>query len=115
MVSVFIFDFSLFSGHFIKCRLYNYMDVIEYTNLYILYGLVHRVRDFKRVSEAESTCAAWFLSFKWLNMASKAFSSVFPNLDLNSLVDFDKKSLLISLAAIAFNPTAWNIVARNGQ
>ncbi|KAJ3572346.1 hypothetical protein NP233_g3148 [Leucocoprinus birnbaumii] len=26
---------------------------------------------------------------------------------------FDKKSLLISLASITFNPTAWNIVARN--
>ncbi|RKU49178.1 Phosphatidyl-N-methylethanolamine N-methyltransferase [Coniochaeta pulveracea] len=28
------------------------------------------------------------------------------------LVDFDSKSLLISAAAIAFNPTFWNIVAR---
>lgn len=28
-------------------------------------------------------------------------------------VDFGKKSLLLSLASIAFNPTAWNIVARN--
>lgn len=30
-------------------------------------------------------------------------------------VDFGKKSLLLSLASIAFNPTAWNIVARNGE
>jgi methylene-fatty-acyl-phospholipid synthase len=28
---------------------------------------------------------------------------------------FEKKSLLISLASITFNPTAWNLVARNGQ
>ena len=33
---------------------------------------------------------------------------------LSTLVDFSKSSLLISVAAIAFNPTAWNIVARNG-
>ncbi|GJE89153.1 phosphatidylethanolamine N-methyltransferase family protein [Phanerochaete sordida] len=32
---------------------------------------------------------------------------------LLAYVDFSKPSLLISLAAIAFNPTAWNIVARN--
>jgi len=39
----------------------------------------------------------------------------FKNVDsLLSLVDFNQTSLLISLAAIAFNPTAWNIVARNG-
>ncbi|KAK2465551.1 hypothetical protein APHAL10511_002443 [Amanita phalloides] len=29
------------------------------------------------------------------------------------LVDINQQSLLISLAAITFNPTAWNIVARN--
>ena len=34
--------------------------------------------------------------------------------DLSTIVDFSKQSLLISAAAIAFNPTAWNIVARNG-
>lgn len=28
-------------------------------------------------------------------------------------VDWSQKSLLLSLASIAFNPTAWNIVARN--
>ncbi|KAI0759607.1 phospholipid methyltransferase [Irpex lacteus] len=32
---------------------------------------------------------------------------------LSSFVDFSKTSLWISLAAIVFNPTAWNIVARN--
>ncbi|RPD77106.1 phospholipid methyltransferase, partial [Lentinus tigrinus ALCF2SS1-7] len=32
---------------------------------------------------------------------------------LSTLVHFSKSSLLISVAAIAFNPTAWNIVARN--
>ncbi|PPQ93496.1 hypothetical protein CVT25_005237 [Psilocybe cyanescens] len=31
----------------------------------------------------------------------------------HSLVDVSKTSLLISLLAITFNPTAWNIVARN--
>jgi len=30
-------------------------------------------------------------------------------------IDFSKPSLLYSLASIAFNPTAWNIVARNGE
>ncbi|KAG6828187.1 hypothetical protein H0H92_008846 [Tricholoma furcatifolium] len=33
--------------------------------------------------------------------------------DLLSLVDFSKSSLTLSLISIAFNPTAWNIVARN--
>jgi len=33
--------------------------------------------------------------------------------DFHRLVDVNQQSLLISLAAIAFNPTAWNIVARN--
>jgi hypothetical protein len=28
---------------------------------------------------------------------------------------FDKKSLIICLASITFNPTAWNFVARNGE
>ncbi|KAI0694940.1 phospholipid methyltransferase [Cerioporus squamosus] len=32
---------------------------------------------------------------------------------LSSLVDLSKRLLLISVASIAFNPTAWNIVARN--
>ncbi|PIL26162.1 hypothetical protein GSI_11917 [Ganoderma sinense ZZ0214-1] len=34
-------------------------------------------------------------------------------LDLSKIIDFSQRSLLISVAAIAFNPTAWNIVARN--
>ncbi|KAI1795467.1 phospholipid methyltransferase [Ganoderma leucocontextum] len=34
-------------------------------------------------------------------------------LDLSTIIDFSQRSLLISIAAIAFNPTAWNIVARN--
>ena len=29
-------------------------------------------------------------------------------------IDVSKTSLFLSLGAIAFNPTAWNIVARNG-
>lgn len=32
---------------------------------------------------------------------------------LQSYVDFSKPSLWLSLGSIAFNPTAWNIVARN--
>ncbi|KAH6617946.1 phospholipid methyltransferase-domain-containing protein [Chaetomium sp. MPI-SDFR-AT-0129] len=32
--------------------------------------------------------------------------------ELLALVDFDQRSLFISAAAIAFNPTFWNIVAR---
>ncbi|OBZ74874.1 Phosphatidyl-N-methylethanolamine N-methyltransferase [Grifola frondosa] len=32
---------------------------------------------------------------------------------LSSIVDWSKPSLLISVVSIAFNPTAWNIVARN--
>lgn len=47
-------------------------------------------------------------------MASKDLTTLLSNIDWKSLVDFDQQSLLISLAAIAFNPTAWNIVARNG-
>ncbi|KAF7760123.1 hypothetical protein Agabi119p4_10799 [Agaricus bisporus var. burnettii] len=31
----------------------------------------------------------------------------------NANLDLSKKSLLISLASIVFNPTAWNIIARN--
>jgi phosphatidylethanolamine N-methyltransferase len=34
--------------------------------------------------------------------------------DFHRLVDVNQQSLLISLAAITFNPTAWNIVARHG-
>lgn len=30
-------------------------------------------------------------------------------------IDFSKPSLYRSLASIAFNPTTWNIVARNGE
>ncbi|KAF8063998.1 methylene-fatty-acyl-phospholipid synthase [Lyophyllum atratum] len=33
--------------------------------------------------------------------------------DLYSLIDFNKSSLTLALAAIAFNPIAWNIVAQN--
>ncbi|KAF5376130.1 hypothetical protein D9615_007658 [Tricholomella constricta] len=33
--------------------------------------------------------------------------------ELYSLVDFSKSSLTLSVLSIAFNPTAWNIVARN--
>jgi len=33
--------------------------------------------------------------------------------DFHRLVDVNQQSLLISLASITFNPTAWNIVARN--
>ena len=45
-------------------------------------------------------------------MVSKSLDAV---VDLfNSSVDLNQKSLTISLLAIAFNPTAWNIVARNG-
>jgi hypothetical protein len=42
-------------------------------------------------------------------MISKSLVDLF-----NSSVDLNQKSLTISLLAIAFNPTAWNIVARNG-
>merc|ERR1712000_785090 len=34
--------------------------------------------------------------------------------ELAKYVDFDKKFLYISAASIAFNPTFWNIVARQG-
>jgi phosphatidylethanolamine N-methyltransferase len=36
-------------------------------------------------------------------------------MSLSALVDTSKSSLFISLASITFNPTAWNIVARNGK
>jgi len=34
-------------------------------------------------------------------------------MSLNALLDASKTSLFLSLASITFNPTAWNIVARN--
>ena len=34
---------------------------------------------------------------------------------LAGILDTSKPSLALALAAIAFNPTAWNIVARNGK
>lgn len=37
------------------------------------------------------------------------------SLDFNGLIDLDKASLTLSLLSITFNPTAWNIVARNGM
>lgn len=43
-------------------------------------------------------------------MSSQIFLS-----HLSSLVDWQQISLLISLLSITFNPTAWNIVARNGK
>ena len=36
-------------------------------------------------------------------------------MSLNALLDASKTSLLFSLGSITFNPTAWNIVARNGK
>lgn len=52
-------------------------------------------------------------------MSAKGFDVQEVALGLKSLVldnvDWNKKSLLLSLASIAFNPTAWNIVARNGE
>jgi hypothetical protein len=35
--------------------------------------------------------------------------------DFHVFVDVNQQSLLISLASITFNPTAWNIVARHGD
>ncbi|EIN05718.1 phospholipid methyltransferase [Punctularia strigosozonata HHB-11173 SS5] len=32
---------------------------------------------------------------------------------LSSIIDTSKRSLLVSILTIAFNPTAWNIIARN--
>jgi hypothetical protein len=52
-------------------------------------------------------------------MSVKGFDVQEVVLGLKSLVldnvDWSKKSLLLSLVSIAFNPTAWNIVARNGE
>jgi methylene-fatty-acyl-phospholipid synthase len=36
-------------------------------------------------------------------------------MSLSALLDVSKTSLFISLASIMFNPTAWNIIARNGK
>lgn len=52
---------------------------------------------------ATRTCFRFFLSFDTMSST------------LATAVDFSKTSLYISLASIAFNPTAWNIVARNGR
>jgi hypothetical protein len=37
------------------------------------------------------------------------------SISLIDYVDFSKTSLAISLLSIVFNPTAWNIIARNGR
>ena len=34
---------------------------------------------------------------------------------MDTIIDTSATSLYISLLSIAFNPTAWNIVARNGK
>ena|SRR5882757_5951995 len=34
---------------------------------------------------------------------------------MSALLDVSKTSLFLSLGSITFNPTAWNIVARNGK
>jgi hypothetical protein len=36
-------------------------------------------------------------------------------MSLSALVDTSKSSLFLSLVSITFNPTVWNIVARNGK
>jgi hypothetical protein len=36
-------------------------------------------------------------------------------MSLSALIDTSKTSLFISLGSITFNPTVWNIVARNGK
>ena len=36
-------------------------------------------------------------------------------MSLSALIDSSKISLFLSLGSITFNPTAWNIVARNGE
>lgn len=35
-------------------------------------------------------------------------------MELSSIIDVEQKALWLSVASIAFNPTAWNIVAQNG-
>lgn len=46
-------------------------------------------------------------------MDSKTVEAVLR--EFYSLVDYTKPSFQLSVLAIAFNPTAWNIVARNGK
>lgn len=46
----------------------------------------------------------------------RVVSSTFarPSKMASTLVDWSQKTLWLSIASIAFNPTAWNIVAQNG-
>ena len=48
-------------------------------------------------------------------LAGLSSTTTLAIMSLNALLDASKTSLLLSLASITFNPTAWNIVARNGK
>ena len=62
-----------------------------------------RVERIKRVLSADwCTVAACFLP-------PRTMDAIAPYIDVS------KTSLFLSLGAIAFNPTAWNVVARNGM
>lgn len=52
---------------------------------------------------------------KHVHLNLLAFLACFFTMDaFSSIVDTSATSLYISVLSIAFNPTAWNIVARNG-
>lgn len=46
---------------------------------------------------------------------SKSLLDVIALPPFEDIIDVNQPSLYISLAAIAFNPLFWNIVARNGE
>lgn len=46
---------------------------------------------------------------------SKSFLDTITIPPFEDIIDVNQPSLYFSLAAIAFNPTFWNIVARNGK
>ena len=53
--------------------------------------------------------------FLFFQILSRPTPSLPPLKMVATLVDWSQTSFWISVAAIAFNPTAWNIVAQNGE
>lgn len=51
----------------------------------------------------------------FLAVSASVLNHDVATMSLSALVDAFKTSLLLSLGSITFNPTVWNIVARNGR
>lgn len=51
--------------------------------------------------------------FKFFS-SSRSVLDLRPSKMASTLVDWSQRTLWLTIASIAFNPTAWNIVAQNG-